>query len=115
MNPREDAKGFEKRSEPRDVTRDPARLLLERGLVVDAIIVDRSLKGLRLRLPPGTPVGSTLTAFDLNRVMIHQVKVIWKAYGDIGVQVKSSFDVRSGEGPEAAAMRRLWLTTSTGF
>ncbi len=102
-----------KRSEPRDPARDPARLVLERDFVVNATIVDRSLKGLRLRLPQGTAVASTLTALDLSRGMIHQVKVIWKAYPDIGVQVQSSFDVRTGDGAGAAAMRRLWFTATS--
>jgi len=100
----------EKRCEPREPAHDPARLLLGREIVVDALIVDRSLKGMRLRLPQEAPLAniSTLTALDLNRAIVHQVKVIWKAYPDIGVQVQSSFNIRSGEGPEAAAMRRLW-------
>jgi hypothetical protein len=106
------AKGasHDKRSEPREPARDPARLVLGRETVVDALIVDRSLKGMRLRLPHDTPVAytATLTALDLNRAIIHQVRVIWKAYPDIGVQVQSSFNIRTGEGPEAAAMRRLW-------
>jgi hypothetical protein len=112
MSPRDVTPDYEKRSEPRLPTRDPARLILERGVIVDAVIVDRSLKGLRLRLPPGTSVATTLTALDLSRTTIHKVRVIWKADPDIGVQIQSSFDVRTGEGPEAAAMRRLWLATA---
>jgi hypothetical protein len=107
----------EQRSEPREAAHDPARLLLDRDDVWEALIVDRSLKGLRLRLPKDAPGDLTLTfmALDLNRGMIHQVKVIWKAYPDIGVQVQSSFNVRTGEGPQAAAMRRLWVkATSAG-
>ena len=103
----------EKRSEPREPAHDPARLLLERDGVVAALIVDRSLKGMRLRVPHGLQVALTLTALDLNRFMIHQVKVIWKAYPDIGVQVQSSFDVRAGQGPEAGAMRRLWFDATS--
>jgi hypothetical protein len=104
----------ERRSEPREPAHDPARLLRD-GDVMDALIVDRSLKGLRLRLPQGAAVGAnmTMTALDLNRLMIHSVKVVWKAYPDIGVQVQSSFNVRTGEGPEAAAMRRLWSRASS--
>jgi hypothetical protein len=100
----------EKRCEPREPARDPARLLLKREIVVEALIVDRSLKGMRLRLPHDALVAysSTLTTLDLSRGMILQVKVIWKAYPDIGVQVQSSFNIRTGEGPEAAKMRRLW-------
>jgi hypothetical protein len=106
----------EKRCEPREPAHDPARLLIEPHGVWDALIVDRSLKGMRLRLPQDTPaaVNLTVTALDLNRAMIHQVKVIWKAYPDIGVQVQSSFNVRTGDGPQAAAMRRLWLKTASG-
>jgi hypothetical protein len=105
----------EKRSELRESAHDPARLVLGRETFVDAQIVDRSMKGMRLRLPHGASnaLNSTLTALDLNRAMIHQVKVIWKAYPDIGVQVQSSFDVRTGEGPQAAAMRRLWLNAAS--
>jgi hypothetical protein len=105
----------ENRREPREPAHDPARLVIEPHGVWDALIVDRSLKGMRLRLPRDTPaaVNVTVTALDLNRAMIHQVKVIWKAYPDIGVQVQSSFNVRTGEGPQAAAMRRLWLKTAT--
>jgi len=105
----------EQRSEPREAAHDPARLLLERESIVEALIVDRSMKGLRLRLPPGAPaiLALTLTAMDLNRGMIHRVKVIWKAYPDIGVQVQSSFNVRTGDGPEAAEMRRLWAKTTS--
>ncbi len=105
----------EKRCEPREPAYDPARVVLERETVMEAWIVDRSLKGLRLRLPQGALVASnmTLTALDLNRVVIHQVKVIWKSYPDIGVQVQSSFNVRTDEGPDAAAMRRLWSTATS--
>jgi hypothetical protein len=86
----------ERRSEPREPAHDPARLLRD-GDVMDALIVDRSLKGLRLRLPQGAAVGAnmTMTALDLNRLMIHSV------------------NVRTGEGPEAAAMRRLWSRASS--
>jgi hypothetical protein len=105
----------EKRSEPREPAHDPVRLLIDRGGNIDALIVDRSLKGLRLRLPqsPLAALPLTLTALDLNRAVIHQVKMIWKAYPDIGVQVQSSFNVRTGEGREAAAMRRLWLEAAS--
>jgi hypothetical protein len=101
----------EKRREPREPAHDPARLLLEPDQIVDALIVDRSIKGMRLRLPQSasTARNMTLTVLDMNRAMIHQVKVMWKADPDIGVQVQSSFNVRTGEGPQAAAMRRLWL------
>jgi len=100
----------EKRSEPREPAQDPARLVLERDTVVDVRIVDRSVKGLRLRLPPSASVASnaTLTVLDLNRATLHQVAVMWKAYPDVGVKVQSTFNVRTGQGPEAAALRRLW-------
>jgi len=60
----------EQRSEPREAAHDPARLLLERESIVEALIVDRSMKGLRLRLPPGAPaiLALTLTAMDLTGV-----------------------------------------------
>jgi len=105
----------DKRHEPREPAHDPARLLIEPDRVVDVLIVDRSMKGLRLRLPQSASVAPnlTVTVLDLNRAVIHQVKVIWKAYSDIGVQVQSSFDVRTGEGPQAAAMRRLWLKAAS--
>jgi hypothetical protein len=105
----------EKRGEWREPAHDPARLLIERGDVLDVLIVDRSIKGMRLRLPKGATaaLNVTVTALDLSRATIHQVKVIWKAYPDIGVQVQSSFDVRTGEGPQAAAMRRLWLNAAS--
>jgi hypothetical protein len=104
----------EKRSEPREAAHDPAKLLLGRDRV-DAWIVDRSLKGMRLRLLHDAPVGysSTLTVLDLNRAIIHQARVVWKAYPDIGMQVQSSFNVRTGEGPDAPAMRRLWLKATS--
>jgi len=104
----------EQRSEPREAAHDPARLI-DRNDVVDVLIVDRSMKGMRLRLPHGAPtaLNLTLTALDLNRATIHQVKVMWRAYPDIGVQVQSSFDVRTGEGPQAAAMRRLWARATS--
>jgi hypothetical protein len=50
---------------------------------------------------------------DLNRAIIHQARVVWKAYPDIGMQVQSSFNVRTGEGPDAPAMRRLWLKATS--
>jgi hypothetical protein len=105
----------EKRSEPREPAHDPARLLIEPDRVVDVLIVDRSMKGMRLRLPDGAfaSLNVTVTALDLNRATIHQMKVIWKAYPDIGVQVQSSFNVRTGEGPQAAAMRRLWVKAAS--
>jgi hypothetical protein len=105
----------EKRCEPREPAHDPARLVLEQDKVIDALIVDRSVKGMRLRLPHGVTVAYnlTLTALDLNRATIHRVRVMWKAYPDVGVQVQSSFNVRIGEGPDAAAMRRLWLKAAS--
>jgi hypothetical protein len=105
----------ERRSEPREPARDPARLVLDRGAVLDVLIVDRSVKGLRLRLPPGASVASNavLTVLDLNRTTIHQVKVVWKAYPDVGLSVQSGFNVRTGQGPEAAAMRRLWSNATS--
>jgi hypothetical protein len=108
----------EKRSEPREAARDPARLLLDRDMIMEATIVDRSVKGMRLRLPIGATVAAnlTLTALDLKRATILRVKVIWKAYPDVGVQIQASFNVRTGAGPEADAMRRLWsrATSLTG-
>jgi len=105
----------EKRCEPREPAHDPARLLIGPDGVVDALIVDRSMKGMRLRLPhgAGAALNVTVTALDMNRATIHQVKVMWRAYPDIGVQVQSSFDVRTGEGPQAAAMRRLWARATS--
>ncbi len=99
----------DKRRERREPVHDPARLVVKREGVVEALIVDRSLKGMRLRVPHSLHVGSTLTALDLNRFLIHQVKVIWKAGPDIGVELQSSFDVRSGQDADATTMRRLWF------
>jgi len=104
----------EKRSEPREPAHDPARLLIDLDRFIDVLIVDRSLKGLRLRLLHGAPkaLKLTVTVLDLNRALIHDVKVIWKAYPDIGGQVQSSFNMRTDEGPQASAMRRLWSTVA---
>ncbi len=79
-----------------------------RRRALDVVILDRSLKGMRLRLPAKRPLPRCVTVLVLQEVMAHEADVVWTRQGEAGLVLRSSVSVRAAAGPQGEALRQLW-------
>ncbi len=100
--------GIERRHHPREAVQLAVRLVLERGRVVDAVIVDRSLKGMRVRLAAATPLPRRMTVLELQALTAHEADLVWTRQGEAGLSLRCSLGLRTAAGREGEALRRLW-------
>ena len=101
---------IDRREHVREPVHIPVRLVLARNKVSDAAVVDRSLRGMRLRLAEPVPLPKEITIVDVNAGAIHEASVVWTSGGDFGVSLRSTHNIRAAAGPEAERLRRIWTT-----
>ena len=100
--------GADRRQHPRESVRLPAKIVTRVGEALDATIVDRSLRGMRIRLGKDAFVPKEISILELNAGVAHEAVVVWKVQDDLGVALKASHSVRMGVGPQAEKLRKLW-------
>ena len=99
----------DRREYPREQVRIPAKALFGKGSeAIDCIIVDRSMKGMRIRLGPGQSVPNSFMVLETAAARVHEVVAAWKAYPDVGLSVHKAYDIRTAAGPNADQLRRVW-------
>lgn len=100
--------GAERRQHPRESVHLAARLVLGPRRVLNVMIIDRSIKGMRIRLPADAALPQSVTVLELQAAMAHQADVVWARSGEAGLSLRSSSNVRTASGPAGEALRQLW-------
>ncbi len=78
------------------------------GQTYDALVVDRSLRGLRVELDQAAILPSEITVLSRNAGAIHLAKVVWRTAPYAGLAITRTVDMRTASGPESAGLHKLW-------
>ena len=98
----------DRRLDPRQPSEDAVKLVTRGGHVFDAVMVDRSLRGLRLQLGEAGTIPSEVTVLARSMGAVFMAQVVWRTPPYVGLAITSSVDVRKSSGPESAGIRKLW-------
>ena len=78
------------------------------GHTYDAAVVDRSFRGLRIRLDQAAVLPGDVTVLARSAGAVHVAKVVWRTPPYAGLSITRTVDMRTAAGPEAAALHKLW-------
>ena len=98
----------DRRSDARHAASEPVKLVGAQNRVFEAEVVDRSLRGLRVRLDAAAALPSELTVLSRASGAAHMAKVVWRSAPYAGLSIQKTVELRTASGPETAALRRLW-------
>jgi hypothetical protein len=102
----------DRRAHARQQVQVPVKAVFgKNNTAIDAVIVDRSFKGMRLRLPPGQTVPNDFILLEPGAGQVHEVRSAWKAYPDVGLSVQRSYPIAAAAGPAGLQLQRLWRET----
>ena len=104
----------ERRQHVREGADDPVRLVSRSGHAYDAVVVDRSLRGLRIRYDDAAMLPSELMVLSRSAGAIHVAKVVWRTAPYAGLAVASTVDMRTASGPDSARLHMLWREEMAG-
>jgi hypothetical protein len=100
-----DASTQERRAHPREQVQVAVKAVFGKtNTALDGTIVDRSLKGMRLRLAAGQSVPNDFILLEPGTGQVHEVRSAWKAYPDVGLLVLRSYPIGAA-GPQ---LQRIW-------
>jgi hypothetical protein len=99
--------------ERREFQREPVRIAAKaifgpKNDTIDCTIIDRSVRGMRIRLSPNASVPIHFTLIEPATGAAHQVTAVWKAYPDVGLSIRESFNIRFANTPAAKQLQRIW-------
>ena len=98
----------DRRLYPREVASETVRLVTTGGHAYDAVVVDRSLRGLRVRLDQAATLPTEVTVLSRGAGAAHMAKVVWRTAPYAGLSIARTVDMRTALGPEAAGLHKLW-------
>lgn len=99
----------ERRQYEREQVKLDARVVFGKdNTTIACTIVDRSMRGLRVRLPSGASVPNEFYVLELATGAIHEATVVWKSYPDIGLSIRSTQNVRASASPKFSRLRDIW-------
>ena len=98
----------DRRLHPRESASDPVKLVTRSGQVFDMVVVDRSLRGMRVQSHDVASLPSEVTVLAPRSGAVHEARVVWRTSPYAGLLLTRSVDMRSAAGSETAELRRLW-------
>ena len=98
----------DRRLHPREAASETVRLVAPSGHAYDAVVVDRSLRGLRVQLDAAGTLPSEVTVLSRNSGAAYVAKVVWRTAPYAGLSISNTVDMRTASGPDSAGLRRLW-------
>jgi hypothetical protein len=109
----------ERREHPRSPAQGQVKLIpgsgrTARGPALDVELIDRSMTGLRVRLNTDMPLSGDVVLLSSVTGQIYEARVVWRSHPHVGLQVRRTVDMRSANGPDAPALRKLWHETFRG-
>ena len=98
----------DRRLHPREAASETVRLVDRSGHAFDAVVVDRSLRGLRVQLEAAATLPSEVTVLSRSAGAAYVAKVVWRTAPYAGLSISSTVDMRTASGPESAGLLKLW-------
>ena len=98
----------DRRQHAREAADEPVRLVTAGGHAYDAAVVDRSFRGLRIRLEQAAILPGEVTVLARGAGTVHLAKVVWRTPPYAGLSITRTVDMRTAAGPEAAGLHKLW-------
>ena len=98
----------DRRIHPREAVHEEVRLVGGGGHVFDVLVVDRSLRGLRIQFAGAATLPGDVTVLSRSAGVAHVAKVVWRTAPYAGLSITRTVDMRTATGPETATLRKLW-------
>ncbi len=84
------------------------RLVTGSGHAYDVVLVDRSLRGLRVQHDPATSLTGDVTVLSRRDGAAYVARVVWRSAPYAGLSISRTVDMRTVSGPESAGLHKLW-------
>ena len=98
----------DRRLEARQAASERVKLIGAQSRAFEAEVVDRSLRGLRVRLDQAASLPAEVTVLSPASGAAHIARVVWRSAPYAGLSILKTIELRTASGPETAALRRLW-------
>ena len=98
----------DRRVHPRASASETVRLVTSSGHAYDALVVDRSLRGLRVHLEQAATLPTEVTVLSRGAGAAHVAKVVWRTAPYAGLSIARTVDMRTASDPDSAGLRKLW-------
>jgi hypothetical protein len=98
----------DRRVDPREATSDRVKLVAGAGAVFDAVVVDRSLRGLRIQYSGAGSLPAEVTLLYPAAGAAYVARVVWRTPPYAGLSITRTVDMRTASGAEGERLRRLW-------
>ena len=98
----------DRRLHTRETASETVRLVAPGGHAYDAVVVDRSLRGLRVQLEAAGTLPSEVTVLSRSTGAAHVARVVWRAPPYAGLAISRTVDMRTAAGPDSAGLLKLW-------
>ena len=98
----------DRRLYPREAASEAVRLVAPSGHAYDAVVVDRSLRGLRVQLEAAGTLPSEVTVLSRSTGAAHVARVVWRTASYAGLSISRTVDMRTASGSESAGLLKLW-------
>lgn len=100
--------GAERRQHPREAANETVKIVSAGGHAFDAVVVDRSLRGLRVRLEAAASLPSDVHVLSRTSGSVHIAKVVWRTPPHAGLSISRTVEMRTATGSDTADLRRMW-------
>jgi hypothetical protein len=100
--------GAERREHPREAANEPVKVVTGGGHVLPAVVVDRSLRGMRLRIDDVSALSGELTVLHPTRGLAQFARIAWRTAPYAGLSITRSVEMRTATGADTVQLRKLW-------
>lgn len=104
----------DRRQEPRHAASGRVRIVLKSGHVLDAELVDRSLKGMRVKLADAGSLSPEVSVLSVAGAAIYEARVAWRSPPYAGLILTRTVDMRAPAADKDAHLHRLWREHARG-
>jgi hypothetical protein len=104
----------ERRAEPRHAAAGGVRLVLKSGHALDAELVDRSLKGMRVRLGDAGALSPEVSVLSVANAAVYEARVVWRSPPYAGLVLTRTVDMRAPATARDAKVQRMWREHARG-
>ena len=98
----------DRRLHPREAADEPVRLITVGGHAYDAVVVDRSLRGLRILLDQAATLQGEVTVLARSAGAVYVARVVWRTPPYAGLSITRTVDMRTSAGHDTAGLHKLW-------
>ena len=104
----------DRRQDPREGASEAVKLITVGRHAFEAEVVDRSLRGLRVRLADAAALPTEVTVLSRATGSAHLARVVWRTSPYVGLSLLKTIEMRTASGVEAEELRKLWREHISG-